>query len=203
MKKLNIPKIIWISSIFLTLILILLLIMNYKINYEYLTYNYLYFYECEGNNLCVSEVKDSSKLIFSKYDCGYNSCPKYIKQLEDDYVILESNTNQYILYNYRTSTIISNKYKDYQLINNNYIIVTNANNKKGIINLEDKIIVNNIYDEIGYNQEEYLSGYNLNNILVKKDDLYGIISFKDGKIIEEIKYTKDNLNTLLEKIKSQ
>ena len=88
MKKLNIPRIIWISSIFIILIIILYLVMTYKINYEYLSYDYLYFYECE-ENLCVSETKENNKLIFSKYDCGYETCPEYIKQINDtDYVIL-------------------------------------------------------------------------------------------------------------------
>ena len=50
--------------------------MNYKINYEYLIHNHLYFYECEDNNLCVSEVKDNNKLIFSIIDCGYETCPQ-------------------------------------------------------------------------------------------------------------------------------
>ena len=90
MKKINIPRVIWISAIFLILILILLLVMNYKINYEYLSYDYLYFYECDGN-LCISQVQDNSKLIYNKYSCGYEECPKYIKNLNDDYVILEKN----------------------------------------------------------------------------------------------------------------
>ena len=127
MKKINIPKIIWVSSIFIILIIILVSIINYKINYQYLSYEYLYFYECD-NNLCVSQTNDYSKLTYSKYECGYESCPKFIKSLEDSFVVLVSD-NKYILYDYRNSKTINENYQDYELINNNYIIVTQKNKK--------------------------------------------------------------------------
>jgi len=183
LKKL--PRIIWITSLFLVLIITLILIIHYKINYEYLSYNYLYFYEC-NDTLCMSSTKDNDKLIYSKYECGYDACPNYIKNIKDEYVLLQKD-KEFILYNYRTSAIISKDYEDYEFINSNYIIVTN-NKKKGIIDKNNNKVVDTIYEDIGYKKENYLSGYNLNNIIVKKDDLYGIISFKDGSIIEEIKY---------------
>ena len=200
MKKVNIPRIIWVTSIFLVLIIILGLIINYKINFEYLSHNYLYFYECD-NNLCVSEAKDNSNLIYSKYDCGYDSCPKYQKKIDNNYMILEKD-NKHLLYNYRTSEIISDKYENYEILNNNYIIVT-LNKQKGIINNKNEIIIELIYDELGYKNDNYISGYNLNNIIVKKDNLYGIISYKNGNIIEEIKYKSEEINTLLDIIKKQ
>lgn len=199
MKKLNIPKIIWVSSIFIILIIILISIINYKINYQYLSYEYLYFYECD-NNLCVSQTNDYNKLVYSKYECGYDSCPEFIKNLDDNFVVLEKD-NEYILYDYRNSKIISKNYQDYELINNNYIIVT-LKNKKGIIDKDNNLIVDTIYDEIGQ-KEDYLKGYNLNNIIVKQDDLYGIISYKNGSVIEEIKYKEEEINTLLDIIKKQ
>lgn len=191
----KVSRLTWIISLFLILIITLILIMHYKINYEYLNCNYLYFYECD-NNLCMSSVKDNSKLIYSEYKCGYDACPSYIKKVKDDYVLLEKD-KEYILYNYRTSKIISTDYEDYNFINSNYIIVTNAN-KKGIINLKNEKITEIIYEDIGIKNNEYLSGYNLSNIIVKKDTLYGIISFKSGSIIEEIKYSENELNYLLE-----
>lgn len=199
MKKINIPKTIWISSIFIILIIILISIINYKINYQYLSYEYLYFYECD-NNLCVSQTKDVGKLIYSKYECGYSSCPEFIKNLEDNFVVLKKD-NKYILYDYRNSKTISDNYQNYELINNNYIIVT-LKTKKGIIDRNNQLIVDTIYDEIGV-KEDYLKGYNLNNIIVKDDDLYGIISYKNGSIVEEIKYKEDKINTLLDIIKKQ
>ena len=199
MKKINLPKIIWISSIFIILIIILLLVMNYKINYEYLIHNYLYFYEC-NTNLCVSQVEEDDKLIFSKYDCGFDECPQYLKSVDNDYVILTKD-NKNILYNYRNSKIISDEYSDYYIINNNYVIIK-FNGKKGILSLDNKILLAAIYDEIGYEKDGKLVGYNLNNIIVKKDNLYGIVSYKDGKIIEEIKHNEDEIDKLLEKIKN-
>ena len=193
----KISRITWITSLFLILIITLILIAHYKINYEYLNYNYLYFYECDSN-LCMSSVKDDSKLIYSEYKCGYDVCPSYLKKVKDDYVLLEKD-KEYILYNYRTSSIISSDYEDYEFINSNYIIVT-LNKKKGIINLKNEKITEIIYDDIGIKNNEYLSGYNLSNIIVKKENLYGIISFKTGEIVEEIKYKEDELNYLLDNI---
>ena len=135
----------------------------------------------------MSNSKDNSKLIYSEYKCGYDICPSYVKSINDDYVVLIKDT-EYILYNYRTSLIVSTNYEDYEFINSNYIIVTN-NKKKGIIDINNNKITDIIYEDIGYRKEGYLSGYNLNNIIVKKDNLYGIISYKDGSIIEEIKYS--------------
>ena len=200
LKKINIPRITWVTSLFLILITILFLVAKYKIDYEYLSENYLYFYECDGV-LCVSNAKDNSTLIYSKYECGFNSCPSYVKNINEDYVILNKD-NEYILYNFRTSKVVSDKYEDYEFINNNYIIVTNKK-KKGIITLKNNIITDTIYDDIGYRKNDYLEGYNLNNIIVKNSDLYGIISYKDGSVIEEIKYTEENIDTLLNLIKEQ
>ena len=87
----------------------------------------------------------------------------------------------------------------YEFINSNYIIVS-SKNKKGIININNDIIVPLIYDEIGYKNNDYLAGYNLNNIIVKKEELYGIISYKDGNIVEETKYsTIEEVSSILDK----
>ena len=193
LKKL--PRIVWVTSLFLVLIITLILVIHYKVNYEYLNYNYLYFYEC-NSTLCMSNTKDNNNLIYSKYECGYDACPSFIKSLKEDYVILKKD-KEFILYNYRTSTKISSDYEDYEFINSNYIIVT-SNKKKGIIDKNNTKVVDTIYEDIGYKNEEYLLGYNLNNIIIKKDNLYGIISFKDGSIIEDIKYqTLEEVTSLL------
>ena len=194
MKKINIPKVIWVLSIFLILIIILIAVMDYKINYEYKIKNNLYFYECDGN-LCVTEVEDEEKLLYSKYECDYEECPVFKSQIDDNYVILEEKNNS-ILLDYRKNKIISREYDDYKFINNNYIIVTNDNHQ-GIIDIDNKLVVLTIYDSIGYLKEEYLMGYNLNNIIAQKNNLYGIISIKNGDIIEELKYKEENIDTLL------
>lgn len=200
MKRINIPRIIWVSSLFLILMSILFLVAKYKIYYEYLRKNYLYFYQCD-NVLCVSNVKDNNSLIYSKYDCGYENCPSYIKNINEDYVILNKD-KEYILYNFRKDKVINDKYEDYEFINNSYIIVS-SKKKKGIITLDGKVLIDTVYDDIGYRKNEYLEGYNINNIIVKNNDLYGIISYKVGNIIEELKYTEENIDVLLNLIKEQ
>ena len=49
-KKINVYKIMWVSSIFLFLIVVLIMVMDYKINYEYLpeSNSKLYFYQCDN-----------------------------------------------------------------------------------------------------------------------------------------------------------
>lgn len=198
MKKNKNAKKIWIVAIFLELIIILVMIIDYKIHYQYLTQNKLYFYECDGN-LCVTEVEDNDHLLYSTYDCNYEICPTYKKEIGDTHILLEEkNTN--ILYNYRTKKIVSKDYDDYHFLNNQYIIVI-KDNKQGIINIENQITINPIYDELGYKEDTYLSGYNLNYIIAKKASKYGIVSFKTGEIIEPLEYSEDKINELLEKIK--
>lgn len=199
MRKINFAKITWISCLFLALTIILIMVMDYKIHYQYLEQTHLYFYECSGN-LCVSEIKDDNKLLYSYYDCNFKTCPAYKKNLGDNYVLLEQN-NKLILFDYRKNKIISNEYENYHFITEKYIIVTNKN-KQGIIDNNGKIIVTPNYDEIGYKNGESISGYNFSWIIVKKNNQYGIISYTDGSIIEEIKYTEADINKLLEILKS-
>lgn len=194
LKKRNIAKKIWIISIFLELIVILVMVVDYKVNYQHLSKNKLYFYECIGN-LCVSEVESNEHLLYSSYDCEYEMCPTYKKELDDSHVILDENNNS-ILYNYRDGQIISNSYDDYQFINNQNIIVT-RNNKQGIINIDNQLIIETVYDQLGFEQNGYLAGYNLNLIIAKKGDKYGIISYKTGEIVEPISEPVENIDKLL------
>jgi len=197
-NKINIFKIIWVSGIFLLLITTLLMIMDYKINYEHLTKKNLYFYNC-NNSICTSQTKNGiQEEIYSTYECGYESCPKINKVLKESYVILNKD-NKNILYDFMNNKIISKEYEDYDIINDKYFIVT-KNSYKGLIDLNNNILINTEYEFLGYNIEESLMGYNSENIIAKKDNLYGIISIKDGKIIENIKYSEENIQTLLEKI---
>ena len=95
-RKINVARIVWVGCLFLLLIIILLMVMDYKINYQYLEKNYLYFYECD-TEMCVTSVKDKEKILFSSYDCGYEDCPDYKRNVFDDYVLLNKG-NEYILY---------------------------------------------------------------------------------------------------------
>jgi len=200
-KKVNIFKIIWITGIFLILITILIIIMDYKINYQYLTKNNLYFYNC-NSSVCTAQVKDgiSKNDLYSTYKCGYETCPSIKKVLEDSYVILKKD-NKYILYDFMNNKKISDSYDDYKFINEKYIIVT-KNNYQGLIDIENNILINISYQQLGYYQDDLLLGYNIQNIIVKKNNLYGIVSIKEEKIIEEIKETEEDIEELLNIINS-
>ena len=198
MKRKIIAKKIWITAIFLGLIVTLIAVIDYKVHYQYLTKNKLYFYECTGI-LCVTEVKDDSKLLYSSFDCKYDECPVYKSELDDTHVLLEEE-NELLLYNYRTGVTISKDYDDYKILNNKSIIVV-RNKKQGIINFQNELLVETIYDQLGHEQNEYLTGHNINSIIAKKDDKYGIISLKTGEIIEPFNYEEDEINQLLDKIK--
>jgi hypothetical protein len=199
MKKFNIYKFIWISCIFLVLIAILICIIDYKVNYQYIeeVSPKLYFYECDGE-LCTSQVEDTTKKNYSIYDCWYNECPTYKGIVNENYALLEEKEG-YILYDYKNGTTISSGYESYQFIDNNYIIVS-KNNKEGIIDLSDNVIVESIYDKIGYDENDYLIGFNTEYIIAKKDNKYGLISYKDGSIKEEFKYDETSINELLKSI---
>lgn len=194
MKKINVARVVWIVCLFLLLIVILLMVMDYKINYQYLNHNYIYFYECSGN-LCVSTIEDNQKLLFSAYDCGYDDCPSYKKDISDDYVLLEGNDGN-ILYQYRKNMVVSKDYDDYEFIDNHYIIVK-IHGLYGVIDLDNTVVIKPVYDEIGIHSNGYLTGYNINSIIVKKNDKYGLLSYKDGKMIEEFLYTDENLEELV------
>lgn len=200
MKKVNWARIIWVSSIFMLLIVILIMIMVYKIKFQYAYKNKLYFYECESN-LCVTEVKNDDKLMYSKYDCGKKNCPIYKKNIDDNYVLLSEDANT-ILYNYRTGKVISKNYDNYFFINNNYIIVE-KDGYHGVIGIKNNLVVPLEYEKIGYFRDDYLSGYNLNYIVAKKNERYGIISFKDGSVINDFNTSEEEVAILIDKIQNE
>ena len=197
-RKINVARIVWVVSLFLLLIVILLMVMDYKINYQFLKHDYLYFYECE-ETICVTNVKDNSKKLLSKYDCEYENCPSYKKTISDEYALLEKDTTN-ILYNYKKNTIISTDYDNYEIIDAKHIIVE-KNSLYGVITVNKEIIINPTYNEIGIHSNNYLKGYNEELIIAKKKDKYGIISFKTGEIKEEFKYGEDNLQELIDSMK--
>ena len=197
MKKINIPRFLWVTCLFLELIIILVVVIDYKVNYQYLTNNSLYFYDCDGV-LCVSEIKSTDE-IYSVFSCGTDNCPVYQKVIEDDYAIL-SYGNSLTLFDYKKGKVISKGYDDYEFINSNYIIVS-KNKNKGVINLNDELTVKMLYEEIGRNTSDYITGYSASNIIAKRNDIYGIISFKDGSIVEEFKYSDNEIDGLLDIIK--
>lgn len=198
MKKKNWARIIWVFALFVLLIVILVMVMNYKIYYQYALKNKLYFYEC-NDTVCVMEVESDEYLMYSKYDCGDDVCPVYKKNIDDNYLLLTKN-DKAILYDYRKGKVISQDYEDYFFINQNYIIVT-LSGKQGVINLKNKVTIPLKYNKVGYFQNDYLSGYNLEYIIVQNNDKYGIISYKDGTILEKVEFDEKDIDSLLDKLK--
>ena len=88
--------------------------------------------------------------------------------------------------------VISDSYEDYQVLSDKYIIVI-QNNYKGMIDNDNNIIISTLYDDIGYYKDGVLIGYNLKNIIVKKNNLYGIVSMEDGKIVEKVEYKEEEV----------
>ena len=199
--NINIYRIIWVTGLFLLLIVILLMVMDYKINYQYLTKNYIYFYDCDGS-VFTARVKDgiSQDKLYSVYSCEYDNCPTIKKVVNENYVIL-SKDNKNILYNFMKQKVISDSYEDYQVLSDKYIIVI-QNNYKGMIDNDNNIIISTLYDDIGYYKDGVLIGYNLKNIIVKKNNLYGIVSMEDGKIVEKVEYKEEEVEELLNIINS-
>ena len=65
-------------------------------------------------------------------------------------------------------------------------------------NYNDNVVFKTIYDQLGYSDGDFLKGYNTNNIIAKKNLKYGIISFKDGSIVEKFVYDDNNISKLKE-----
>ena len=200
-KKINIPRIIWITGVFMLLIVTLMMIVTYKINYEYLRKNYLYFYNC-SDSVCTSLVENeyNKEELYSVYECEYDTCPSLLKVLNEDYLILKDNEIN-ILYNYRNGKKITDVYEDYNLINDRYFIVK-LNGYEGIIDRDNNIKISISYDELGYKKNDTLVGYSIDKIIVKKDNKYGIISIKTGEIIEKIEHKEKDIDELLKLINS-
>lgn len=194
LKKINFAKLVWISAIFLELIVILVMVMDYKINYQNKKNNQIYFYEHEGL-LNVTEVSNDDYLMYSTYDCGYKECPTLKSELGDSHVILVENGNN-ILFDYRKGKVISSGYDDYKVLSNGYVIVV-KNELQGLINSDNKVTVSIKYSELGYKGIDTMLGYNLNYILVRDKDKYGIVSIKNGSIAEPIEHNVIELEDLL------
>lgn len=172
-KKNIIFKLMWVGGIYLFLVMTLVLVIEYKVKWEGrdLT-KYLYFYDCSGN-LCTTELKTSK--YYSKYKC-MNYCPRIQTVLENNIVVLEG-VKSGAIYNYKEGKIINDDYVSYISLDKNRVLVSNGE-KKGIIDIDNKVILPCKYDDISSS----ISG---DYIGVKNGDLWGLKSLSDDK---EVKY---------------
>lgn len=163
MKRSKLWKIIWMVGIYAILAIILYLVILYKVEWEHKDLNtYIYFYDC-NNSLCTSTTNQDD--YYSKTICEENTCPHIIDIIDNKNLILKKDNNSWI-YNYIEGKTVNNDYKDYKHTRNNIFIVTNENNKQGVIDLEGNILV-----EFKY---EYIDDFNNGFISYKENNLYGI-----------------------------
>lgn len=146
MKNNNLWKVIWIIGIYAILVVILYLVVKYKVKWEYLDLNkYLYFYNC-SNELCTSQNEPVTS-YYNRLLCEDEKCPS-IKEINDNHTVILSNENHSWIYNYYEDKLINNNYHDYHYLSNGFYSVTNDKNKQGIINLDNQVIVEPLYDAI-------------------------------------------------------
>jgi len=181
---------IWVTGIFTILIIILYLVVEYKVKYEEGTfYKYLYFYKC-NNDLCSTinenDIVDKSK-IYSVYKYNYNDNTPTYTYINNNYIVINDNNNMYY-YDYIKGEIISN-YQSYELVLDNLIIKNN--DKYGIINIDNIIVEDMIYDSITYSD-------NLYKLSIDDNVKYLYIGNEYTIVIENNKIsTFDKNNTLL------
>lgn len=164
MKSSNLWRIIWIVGIYLLLGVILYLVILYKVQWEHKDLNsYLYLYDCE-RDLCTSTTPQNN--YYSKILCEDDDCP-YIVDVIDNNIILKKDNVSWI-YNYYSNQIINDNYAEYRYIGNDMYVVSNQENKYGVINISNEILVPLEY--------YYIDDYKNDFISYIKDNLYGIVS---------------------------
>ena len=175
----------WVAGIYLFLVLLLVLVIDYKVKWEGrdLT-KYLYFYDCSGN-LCTTELKVSN--AYSKYTCK-DVCPRIESLLENNIVVL-SGARSGAIFDYKNGKVINNDYISYSSLGNKRILVSNGE-KKGIIDIDNKIILPCIYDDISSSSVG-------NYVGVKKDNLWGLKLLDSDKEVvyqyDDFYIVKDNV----------
>lgn len=172
MKKNKLWRLIWIMSLYAALGLILYLVVIYKVKWETRDFNtYLYFYKC-NDSVCSTTTKPSN--IYSKMVCENDECP-YISGILNDIVILTKNDISW-LYDYKKGSIYNDEFKEYKILNKDFYIVTDDNNKQGIMDTKGNSVVNNIYDNI--------IDYKFGLVTYKNDkNLYGLNYASGEKVI--------------------
>lgn len=174
MKSSKIWKAIWMIGIYAILSLILYLVVLYKVEWEHKDLNmYLYFYDC-NKSLCTSVSRP--KGYYNKVLCQDGICP-YIEHIIDDNVILNNGNSNYI-YNYIENRIVNNSYVNYRYIGKNEFIVSNGDNKQGVIDFNGNILVDIKYD--------YIDDYDNGNVVYRIGNMYGVDTLEQANNVEPI-----------------
>ncbi len=185
-KKLNkIWRIIWVVGIYLVLILILCLVVQYKVEWEHKDLNrYLYFYKCNNTEVCTTDIKQNE--YYGRVLCKNKVCP-YIVEYKGNYAVLNDGNERYI-YDYKKEVIFDDSYDDYYFLDDKFIGIMNSENKYGLMNYDNKLVVEPKFNKIVKFQDGYViyinnNKYGIQNVIVNQDITYGYdeISFINEK----------------------
>lgn len=175
MKNIKVWRIVWMVAILATLSIILYLVVLYKVVWEHKDLNtYLYFYDCNGEVCSTTNKMDD---YYNRVVCEDDVCP-HIENIAGNSLILKNDSKSWI-YNYIDGEIVNDNYIEYRYIGNDNYIVTTADNKQGIINIDGSIVFNPDYDKI----MDYMDGF----ISYMLNGKYGIAS-TDGQHNIEAKF---------------
>jgi len=134
---------------------------------------------------------ENNKVVIGSYNCKEDNCAVYennhFKSIYDDKYIILKERDEIFIYDFSLNKVVSNYYQEIEyLLNDLYFIVKN-DNKYGIITKFGVEIIENMYDEISYNEvyENYIK--------VGNNKLYGIIDLDNGNTIIDTKYKDINI----------
>jgi len=149
-NKNNLWHLIWVIGMYAVLVAVFLLVIEYKVKWQNKDLNtYLYFYNCSGS-LCTTNNEVTN--YYSRTKCEKKICP-YIKEKYGNYVILATNSKEYI-FDYINEKIINESYSKYSFVEEN-VIFKNNENKYGVINLNNDILIDATYNKIN----DYKNGF--------------------------------------------
>ena len=209
MRKLKIWRIVWVSGIFLILIVILIAVIEYKVKFEHTNQGNisLYIYHCTSqdnyNSLCATTNQNNigENQLISTYTCNENNCPTLgtVLSVQNQIITLINQDKSITLFDAKNNQIISSGYQEYYILTKKDesilgYVVKNNENKYGIINAQGDALTEIIYDKIGNINENKITDYNENYIIVVKDGLYGVINITTGEIIIDFKYNELHIN---------
>ena len=193
MKSSKLWRVIWIVGIYALLILVLYLVVLYKVQWEDKDLNtYLYFYDC-NNNLCTSIKKQDN--YYNKVMCKDGICPD-IADIVGSNIILKREGVSWI-YNYASGEVVNDKYSNYRYIGHNMFVVTDSNNKQGVIDISGNVLVAPKYEYIDDYKNELVS-YVMNGLygVDNNDEIYSVNpQYQDLVLINDKIFAgmKDNL----------
>lgn len=188
MQSKKIWRIVWITSIYAVLITILYLVVIYKVKWEDKDLaKYLYFYNCGNGELCTTDgvVKE----YYSRIKCDNDICPRIIDKRDN--IVIIGNDNENYIYDYLNSITINDSYIRYRFTSQNGYYIAYNDNKYGVIDNNQSIIVKFEYDNINDYIDNIITYSKDNDMYIKDlsvDDYQNIIKYKNIYLFTKDKY---------------